>query len=75
MLSFKENMSEVDFFILTSDLSCIAFFFCERKFYVRTRVKSTRQWKSTLRDEFFKTPYSRNYKGNGYKLSVQRCLG
>ena len=51
--------------MLTSDHSCIASIFGggggERKFYAGTHVKNMRQWKLTLRDEFFKIPYSRNY--------------
>ena len=48
MLSFNEKLSEVQIYAYTSDLP-LPLFFCERKFYARTHVKITRQWKSALR--------------------------
>ena len=75
MLSLNEKLSEVQRLRLRATILALPLFFGERKFYARAHLKLTRQWKSTLRDEFFKIPYFRNYWGNGYKLSVQRYLG
>ena len=51
VLRLNVKLSEVLLFTLTYDLSCSAsiLFICESKFYPHTHVKTTRQWKSTLR--------------------------
>ena len=77
MLSLNEKLSEVQFLRLRTTILALPlffFFFGERKFNEHTHVKITRHWKSTPRGEFFKIPYSRDYWGNGYKLSMQRYL-
>ena len=65
MLRLNEKLSEVQLLRLRATILALPLFFWggggERKFYAGTHVKNMRQWKLTLRDEFFKIPYSRNY--------------
>ena len=66
MLRLNEKLSEVQLLRLRATILALPLFFLgggggERKFYAGTHVKNMRQWKLTLRDEFFKIPYSRNY--------------